>query len=137
MTRQCATISDLATQRYANSTRVVKLKAQRQQLECTGATAAQLAKINSQLAKPREKQTSLTRQLCTANDGLASLRDRMAVAKEPEQPVAMLDGNVPVLLLLIRLETRFFNSDTELRIRIYPDPAYLNGHEPELTDAEL
>ena len=137
MATQRATISTLTTQRSANATQVVQLKAQRQQLERTGASAAQLAKVDSQIAKLRDKQTSLAGQLRTANDALANLRDRMAIGVEPEQLVATLDGKVPILLLPVRLETRFFNDDTELRIRIYPDQAHLNGHEPELTDAEL
>ena len=50
--------------------------------------------------------------------------------------VATLTGALPILLLPVRIETRFFKNGTELRIRIYPDQVHLNAHEPELTESE-
>jgi hypothetical protein len=48
-------------------------------------------------------------------------------------------GNLPLVLLPVRLETRFFtlaNSVTELRVRIYPDKIHLDSHEPDLLPTE-
>lgn len=55
-----------------------------------------------------------------------------------------LDGTVetehPLLLLPIRLETRFLparnGSGTELRVRVYPDDVHIDTHEPDLTEEE-
>lgn len=46
-----------------------------------------------------------------------------------------LTTDTPLVLLPVRLETRFFG--TELRIRIFPDAIHIDSHIPELTDAEI
>lgn len=48
-------------------------------------------------------------------------------------------GDQPLLLLPVRLETRFFSQadgSSELRIRVYPDKIHLDSHEAGLTPAE-
>jgi hypothetical protein len=50
--------------------------------------------------------------------------------------VAAIAGAVPIALLPVRIETRFFNSATELRVRIFPDQIHVDSHEPELTAGE-
>jgi len=48
-------------------------------------------------------------------------------------------SNLPLVLLPVRLETRFFslaNNVTELRIRVYPDKIHLDSHEPDLLPTE-
>jgi hypothetical protein len=50
--------------------------------------------------------------------------------------VAAMAGNVPIALLPVRIETRFFNSGAELRVRIFPDQVHVDAHEPELTAGE-
>ena len=48
-------------------------------------------------------------------------------------------GDLPLVLLPVRLETRFFtlaNGTTELRVRVFPDKIHLDSHEPDLTADE-
>jgi hypothetical protein len=48
-------------------------------------------------------------------------------------------SDLPLLLLPVRLETRFFTlpgNVSELRVRIYPDKIHLDSHEPDLLPGE-
>jgi hypothetical protein len=55
----------------------------------------------------------------------------------PGQPLC--PGDLPLVLLPVRLETRFVRLDTgstELRIRVFPDRIHLDSHEPDITADE-
>jgi hypothetical protein len=45
-------------------------------------------------------------------------------------------SNIPLVLLPIRIETRFSDDQRQLRVRIYPDEIHLDRLEPGLTDDE-
>lgn len=56
-----------------------------------------------------------------------------ALASDPDE-IELLDPSFPIVLLPVRLETRF--AGAELRVRIYPDEIAADAHEPELTASE-
>ncbi|MGK4005476.1 hypothetical protein WMF31_22820 [Sorangium sp. So ce1036] len=68
----------------------------------------------------------------------------LPAATQPQLPPVLQNtlcaGDQPLVLLPVRLETRFFaqaGGASELRVRIYPDKIHIDAHDPELTPAEL
>lgn len=57
----------------------------------------------------------------------------------PGMEAELAIGTVPLALLPVRLETRYFTLDdgtTELRIRVYPDKIHIDSHDPALSADE-
>ncbi len=86
------------------------------------------------LDRQRVAQVAKARSL--VGDLLRSTNDLIA-AFPPEQAVESLSGVHPVLLLPIRIETRFFNAAQTLKVRIFPDQAHVTAHDPALTEDEV
>lgn len=66
-------------------------------------------------------------------------REGEAELATPEARFEGLDANVPVLLLPLRIETRYRPVDgepEELVVRIYPDEVHVDDHDPALTPSE-
>jgi hypothetical protein len=68
-------------------------------------------------------------------------RDRIrpgpGLVGDPARPDLGMAGDRPVVLLPVRLETRFSGDARQLLVRIYPDDVHVDDHTPELTDAEV
>ncbi|HJR68345.1 MAG TPA: hypothetical protein VJ802_18085 [Gemmatimonadaceae bacterium] len=99
-------------------------------------------------AADREKIEARMEQLGARADALAKLapsleelldaRVRLADATNNDALGGVIDASFPVLLLPIRLQTRFapVAGGVELRIRFLPDSVAIHTHEPELTPDE-
>ena len=46
-------------------------------------------------------------------------------------------GRFPLLLLPVRIETRFDANGSVLRVRIYPDDVHVDAHDPRLSEGEV
>lgn len=59
----------------------------------------------------------------------------------PELAATLAASDVPLLLLPVRLETRFFaqpdGASQELRVRVFPDQIHVDSHEPALSKDEV
>ncbi|MBA2769292.1 MAG: hypothetical protein H0U35_09215 [Sporichthyaceae bacterium] len=83
---------------------------------------------------------SLRSGLSGIRDASAEVRrlsDALLSASSPEDAVSSLTGRHPVLLLPVRVETRFFDNAQTLKVRIFPDQVHVTAHDPALTADEV
>ena len=69
-------------------------------------------------------------------DGIRVQSDQLLVGNDRAEMVQALQGDVPIALLPLRLETRYLEGGQRLAIRIYPDTIHVMRHVRGLTDAE-
>lgn len=95
--------------------------------------AANNKEIERALKKAEAPYRSATNSLNKAIKNLHALDIRHLTAE--------LNGNLPIVLLPVRIETRFVSppvvDSDELWIRIFPDDIHTNTHEPSLTHEEI
>jgi hypothetical protein len=58
------------------------------------------------------------------------------LTRDPDVDILRFDARFPIVLVPLRLETRFVAEHSELRVRVYPDEISADMHEPELSAAE-
>lgn len=97
-----------------------------------GELATELATLNESLSVQRGKVSNLTAELLRELRALTDLGD-------PSQQIEQWKDTYPILLLPVRVETRFMDVDNnpELWIRIFPDDVAIHTHEVDLTQDEI
>ncbi len=143
--------AELTAARAELTTAQQRLAATRQQLADTQARQAAVealpGTLSAEIATQRAAVTAAWRTwdgLITAElagiagapaGDLERLRGELVNVENPDTLVSLISTEVPIALLPVRLETRF--AGTDLLVRIYPDSAHVDTHEPELTVEEL
>ena len=106
-------------------------------LERQRQTQAELNQVNAQIPGA---QTAADNARAKASDLSARLEEhRTARDAATARLLGMVQTAHPVILLPVRLETRFVSRQTggvDLLIRIYPDDIHIDAHEPGLTGEE-
>jgi hypothetical protein len=106
-------------------------------LDAQGAIASVLASytagVPSKIDLARAAAAAAAARLATARVRVSELRS--ALRRATTSLLGQVHTDVPLLLLPVRLETRFDFADgtTTLKIRVYPDDIHLDRHEPDLT----
>lgn len=95
-----------------------------------GAAQARLQQAQDALSQVQALHDAQVAQLATARAAL--------LGSQPDE-LAQLSTDQPLVLLPVRLETRFSDAPggVLLRIRVYPDEIFAEALEPELTQDEL
>lgn len=98
--------------------------------------AAQLERERGQLTADI---ASHTRRLSERARELATSLDRFSSLGDPTRLIEQWDDRIPILLLPVRVETRFMPvvAPRELWVRIFPDDIAVHTHETELTSGEI
>lgn len=105
--------------------------------------ANQQQKLNAQGMGADTQAQAQGAALASANQALASALGAFAPYTDPRTYVRELDDAYPVLLLPVRLETRFKQITSadrthhELWVRVYPDDCAIDTFEPMLSESEL
>jgi hypothetical protein len=92
------------------------------------AAEAELARAEAELERIRGGERAAGAAIAR---GLAEL-----IRTGPADDVAGLDTEYPIVLMPVRLETRFFTDPAELRLRVYPDALAADQHDEALTATE-
>ncbi|MGH9265529.1 MAG: hypothetical protein ACRD1D_12650, partial [Acidimicrobiales bacterium] len=126
----------LEAQRRAQETRLRAAQKALARLAAMGAPRAEIEIVIRRIEELNAALDQTTGRIEEVQALIAELLERIATADQPESTIASLDGQIPVALLPLRIETRFADGGATLHIRVFPDQIHVDAHEPELTEDE-
>lgn len=101
--------------------------------------AARLKALAVAASAARDEATKHVGAVAALDAKAAKLLIELAGASDPREAIAALDDQIPLLMLPLRLETRFKTADSggeQLWLRIYPDDCWIDSFSPILTETE-
>ena len=105
----------------------------------SGASADDRKALSARVASAQAARNALVTERRTLQNRMDELADGLVRNRDPSTLVGALDGHIPIALLPMRIETRYFRvrgQPIRLRIRIYPDDLNTIDHEPTPTADE-
>ncbi|GJL65133.1 MAG: hypothetical protein NPIRA05_01040 [Nitrospirales bacterium] len=104
----------------------------------TGATT-DIARLEREIAQLASTVNNAHGTLTAAKHALTEAVRAFTLLDNPRQLIEELNDRLPILLLPVRIETRFMteNNSTELWVRIFPDDIAVHSHEKGLTVDEV
>lgn len=102
-----------------------------------GAAEATIAALRDAEESARAERGGLLERFGRLERDIVEIIGGVVDSRTPEQMFGALDGRVPLALLPARIESRFFDNNRKLQIRIFPDQINIDSHIPELTGREV
>lgn len=107
--------------------------------------ATELAALRKERTRVRASLTRARTRRATAVAAEANVIEDFAVFTDPRQGIGRLSDSIPILMMPVRLETRFKTSQQvpgaaavdQLWVRVYPDDCWVDSFDPALTTTEL
>ncbi|HEX8792895.1 MAG TPA: hypothetical protein VF765_18245 [Polyangiaceae bacterium] len=84
------------------------------------------------------QKTAVAGLRAAEKDAVAGVTSALAawLLADPTADVGRLEARYPIVLVPVRVETRFDAASSNLLVRVYPDEFSADPHEPELSSAE-
>lgn len=105
-----------------------------------GDAAAALKDVKAKAKAARAEADELRETLTGLTAAEAAILKQLAPFTDPRYAIARLDDTIPILMMPVRLETRFKTGDAgapQLWLRIYPDDCWVDSFTPTLTETEV
>jgi hypothetical protein len=94
-----------------------------------------LARADEVIQRAEENIEELRSKLADYRREIAEAVAALEMVTDPRKSIGELDDGVPLLLMPVRIETRF--AERELWVRIYPDQWAADGFQPALSETEI
>ena len=124
---------------YADRNRLRALQSRLAHTRRAGdAGTAAAASLEQAIAALEQAIAGRREALADARGRLTARTGELVLPRTPQQLAAELDDDVPILMLPVRIETRFMrvNGSRELWVRVFPDDIAVETHEKTLTRDE-
>jgi hypothetical protein len=96
---------------------------------------AELARLKKELKAATAAAKTGTQRLAAANAKVGQFFVDFAVFTDPRKGIAELSDTTPILMMPVRLETRF--KGNQLWVRVFPDDCLIDTFDPVLTETEV
>ena len=129
----------LALRQRTAEARIVSAKTALDAAVRAGASADERKALGARVASAQAARNALVAERRALQNRMDELANGLVRNRDPSALVGALDGHIPIALLPMRIETRYFRvpgQPIRLRIRIYPDDLNTIDHEPTPTADE-